>query len=60
MKWLIFADDPQVLIKHLLPYYKDDNKLSKELESVIYFFDISTINLFLQHLQWAKFRSKKG
>ena len=58
--WRIFADYAQVLIKQALPLYKDDNKLCEELETLIYAFDSTTIDLCLQLFSWAKFRSKKG
>jgi len=58
--WRIYADYAQVLIKQALPLYKDDNKLCGELETLIYAFDSTTIDLCLQLFSWAKFRSKKG
>ena len=58
--WRIYADYAQVLIKQALPLYKDDNKLCAELETLIYAFDSTTIDLCLQLFSWAKFRSKKG
>ena len=58
--WRIYADYAQVLIKQALPLYKGDNKLCEELETLIYAFDSTTIDLCLQQFPWAKFRSKKG
>ena len=58
--WNIYADYAQVLLKQALPLYKDDNKLCEELETLIYAFDSTTIDLCLQLFSWAKFRSKKG
>jgi len=58
--WNIYADYAQILIKQALPLYKDDNKLCEELQSVIYAFDSTTIDLCLQLFQWAKFRSTKS
>jgi IS4 transposase len=43
-----------------LPLYKDDNKLCEELETIIYAFDSTTIDLCLQLFQWAKFRTAKS
>ena len=43
--WRIYADYAQVLIKKALPLYKDDNKLCDELETIIYAFDSTTIDL---------------
>jgi len=58
--WSIYADYAQILIKQALPLYKDDNKLCEEIQSVIYAFDSTTIDLCLQLFQWAKFRSTKS
>ncbi|MEP7108048.1 MAG: IS4 family transposase, partial [Ferruginibacter sp.] len=58
--WNIYADYAQILIKQALPLYKDDNKLCKELQSVVYAFDSTTIDLCLQLFQWAKFRTTKS
>lgn len=58
--WSIYADYAQILIKQALPLYKDDNKLCEELQSVIYAFDSTTIDLCLQLFQWAKFRTTKS
>lgn len=58
--WRIYADYAQILIKKALPLYKDDNKLCEELETIIYAFDSTTIDLCLQLFQWAKFRTTKS
>ena len=58
--WRIYADYAQILIKQALPLYKDDNKLCEELNTIIYAFDSTTIDLCLQLFQWAKFRTTKS
>ncbi len=58
--WRIYADYAQILIKQALPLYKGENKLSEELETLIYAFDSTTIDLFLELFRWAKFRPTKS
>jgi hypothetical protein len=58
--WNIYSDYAQILIKQALPLYKDDNKLCEELQSIIYAFDSTTIDLCLKLFQWAKFRTTKS
>ena len=58
--WNIYSDYAQVLIKQALPLYKDDNKLCEELQSIVYAFDSTTIDLCLQLFPWAKFRTTKS
>jgi hypothetical protein len=56
--WKIYADVAKELMKIVVPMYKGDNPLAKELKSVIYAFDSTTISLCLNLFQWATFRSK--
>lgn len=58
--WRIYADYAQILIHQALPLYKDGNKLSEELKTLIYAFDSTTIDLCLQLFPWAKFRKTKS
>lgn len=58
--WRIYADYAQILIKQALPLYKGENKLSEELETLIYAFDSTTIDLCLELFRWAKFRPTKS
>lgn len=56
--WQIYADMANELMKIVTPMYKGDNPLAKELKSIIYAFDSTTISLCLNLFQWANFRSK--
>jgi hypothetical protein len=56
----IYADFAQGLIKTALPLYKGENALSKELGSIIYAFDSTTIDLCLNLFPWATFRKTKS
>ena len=56
--WRIYADMANELMKIVAPMYKGDNPLAKELKSIIYAFDSTTISLCLSLFQWATFRSK--
>ena len=58
--WKIYADLATGLMKIVTPLYKGDNALSKELKSVIYAFDSTTIDLCLNLFPWATFRSTKS
>ena len=58
--WKIYADFAQVLIVEARELYKGDNKFSKELESMVYAIDSSTIDLCLNLFPWAKFKQEKG
>jgi len=46
------------LSRHYL--YKGENKLSEELQTLIYAFDSTTIDLCLELFQWARFRRTKS
>ena len=56
--WKIYADVAKELMKMVAPMYKGDNPLAKELKSVIYAFDSTTISLCFNLFQWAAFRRK--
>lgn len=58
--WKIYADFARGLMKNAIPLYKGENVLSKELRSVIYAFDSTTIDLCLNLFPWATFRSTKS
>jgi hypothetical protein len=58
--WKIYEDFGKCLIKIALPLYKGDNKLSEELETIIYAFDSTTIDLCMELFPWAKFRQTKS
>jgi hypothetical protein len=58
--WRIYADFAGVLMKTAISLYKGEHALSKELQSVIYAFDSTTIDLCLNLFPWAAFRSTKS
>ncbi len=58
--WKIYADFAQSLIQMALPLYKGENSLAKELKTIVYAFDSTTIDLCLQLFPWATFRSTKS
>lgn len=58
--WRIYADYAQILIAEALPLYKGENEICKELQSLVYAFDSTTIDLCLELFPWAKFRPTKG
>lgn len=56
----IYADFAISLIQTAIPLYKGENVLSKELGSIIYAFDSTTIDLCLNLFPWATFRKTKS
>jgi transposase len=58
--WKMYADFASRLIKTALPLYKSENSLARELQTIIYAFDSTTIDLCLQLFPWAKFRRTKS
>lgn len=58
--WRIYADYAQILIKQALPLYTGENKLVEELETLVYAFDSTTIDLCMELFPWAKFRATKS
>lgn len=58
--WRMYADFGTALIKIALPLYKAENNLAKELQTIIYAFDSTTIDLCLQLFPWANFRKTKS
>jgi len=58
--WNIYADFANGLMKIAIPLYKGENALSKELKSVIYAFDSTTIDLCMNLFPWATFRTTKS
>jgi hypothetical protein len=57
--WEIYADLAKLLMARAVPLYKGDNQLSKELETVIYAFDSTTISLCLRLFSWATYSSER-
>jgi hypothetical protein len=57
--WRIYADVAKVLMKLVVPMYKGDNQLAKELGSIIYAFDSTTISLCLSLFPWAVYSKKR-
>jgi hypothetical protein len=58
--WRIYSDFAKGLMQTAMPLYKGENALSKELRSVIYAFDSTTIDLCMNLFPWATFRSTKS
>ncbi|HEX8334129.1 MAG TPA: IS4 family transposase [Segetibacter sp.] len=56
----IYADFAKTLMQAAIPLYKGENALSKELGSLIYAFDSTTIDLCLNLFPWATFRKTKS
>jgi hypothetical protein len=56
----IYADFAKSLMQTAIPLYKGENALSKELGSIIYAFDSTTIDLCLNLFPWATFRKTKS
>ena len=57
--WNIYAGMAEQLMKIAIPLYKGDNRLSKELQTTIYAFDSTTIDLCLKLFPWATFSSTR-
>ena len=57
--WKIYADYANGLMRIAAPLYKGENKLAKELNSIIYAFDSTTISLCLSLFPWATYSSKR-
>lgn len=55
--WEIYSDLAQILITKTVPLYKGENNLAKELETIVYAFDSTIIDLCATLFPWAKFRS---
>ena len=58
--WRIYADFATILISEARILYDKENPFRLELDSLIYAFDSSTIDLCLSLFPWAKFKSTKG
>lgn len=58
--WKIYADFAQILIGRACQLYKNDSEISKELKTVVYALDSTTIDLCLSVFPWAKYRKNKG
>lgn len=58
--WKIYADFAQGLIDTTLPLHKGENDLARELKTIVYAFDSTTIDLCLELFPWAKFRRIKS
>lgn len=57
--WQIYRDLAKALMKIAVPLYKGENKLCRELQSSIYAFDSTTINLCLKLFPWATYSSRR-
>ena len=57
--WKIYADYANELMRIAVPLYKGENKLAKDLNSIIYAFDSTTISLCLSLFPWATYSSKR-
>jgi len=57
--WRIYADVAKALMKIVAPMYKEDNQLAKELKTVIYAFDSTTISLCLSLFPWAVYSERR-
>ena len=58
--WKMYVGFGSTLIKTALPLYKAENTLARELQTIIYAFDSTTIDLCLQLFPWANFRRTKS
>jgi transposase len=58
--WKIYADFAKVLINIAVPLHRGENDLAKELKTIVYAFDSTTIDLCLELFPWAKFRQTKS
>ena len=56
--WKIYADYANELMRIAVPLYKGENKLAKDLNSIIYAFDSTTISLCLSLFPWATYSSR--
>ena len=54
--WEMYAALAQTLIAKTVPLYKGENNLAKELETIVYAFDSTIIDLCATLFPWAKFR----
>lgn len=57
--WRIYADVAKALMKMVVPMYKGENQLAKELKTVIYAFDSTTISLCLSLFPWAVYSKRR-
>jgi hypothetical protein len=57
--WKIYADFSKGLMKIAVPLYKGENKLAKQLKSIIYAFDSTTIDLCMSLFPWATYSSRR-
>lgn len=57
--WKIYADFSRGLMKVAAPLYKGENKLAKELKSIVYAFDSTTIDLCMSLFPWATYSRKR-
>lgn len=55
--WKMYADFAQVLIKKAVPLHKGENNLAAELNTIVYAFDSTIIDLCASLFPWAKYRS---
>jgi hypothetical protein len=58
--WEIYRDFANLLMPDAAGLYEKENALAKELNSIIYAFDSTTIDLCLNLFPWAKYRKGKS
>lgn len=58
--WKIYSDFSDTLMKIAVPLYKGENRLAKELDSIIYAFDSTTIGLCMSLFPWAVYGKKRN
>ena len=58
--WRIYSDFAETLMRIAVPLYKGENKLAKELDSIIYAFDSTTISLCMSLFPWAVYGKKRN
>ena len=55
--WKMYAEFAQVLIQKAVPLHKGENNLAAELNTIVYAFDSTIIDLCAALFPWAKYRS---
>jgi transposase len=58
--WGIYSDFSDLLMRIAVPLYKGGNKLAKEINSIIYAFDSTTIGLCMSMFPWAVYGTKRN
>lgn len=58
--WKMYEDFAHVLIRQARTLYQDDPEFSLDIDTTVYAFDSTTIDLCLSVFDWADFRKKKA